>query len=332
VPLRMCLVTHESNAGREHGGIWEALARRFDLTVVYVEGGWPQHLDDLGRGGDDPHGYDVVMFQVKFRHLVRRPPFDWGSYAGARIMLDLDAFQNYSAMISRQYLGRWPGVFRANGFHVLVCTGGQVRDRFLEDGVHAVWIPKGYDARRIADLGDDVREARYGYFGRLYPARQRMLGRLERSGVPVERVSCSYGDLNRYLNRFDAVLICNMALLGARQVPARVLRKLPAPLLRERPGPEPMIKNFEVAAAGAAPVCDALPDLDALGFRDGETMVSYRSFDELVENVRHYDREPDRLREIGRRAATFVAEHHTWDHRTAQFEQLVASGSYLPPG
>ena len=327
----MCLVTHESNYNRQFRAIYEALERHFDLTVRFVEDGWPERVEDLARDGEDPHDYDVVMFEVKFRYLMRRPPFAWGTYPGARLMLDLDACQNYSAVITRQYLGQWPGVFRANGFHVLVCTGGWVRDRLLEDGVHAVWIPKGYDPLRIRDLGDE-RPERYGYFGNVYPARRRMLDRLERAGVDVAKVRCSYDDLNRHLNRFEAVMICNMVVLGARHVPARVLRRLPPAVLRERTGPEPMIKNFEVAGAGAAPVCDAMPDLDALGFRDGETMVSYSNFDELVEKARAYEQTPDRLRAIGRRAATFVAEHHTWDHRAAELERVVASGLYLPAG
>jgi hypothetical protein len=329
----MCLVTHESNSRREFRAIWEALARRFELTLRYVEdGGWPQHIDDLASDSHDPHDFDVVMFQVKFRHLLRRPPFDWGSFAGARIMLDIDAFQNYSAMVTRQYLGLWPGVFRANGFHVLVCSGGVVRDRLIEDGVHAEWIPKGYDAMRIADLGDEGHVERFGYFGYPYLARRHMLQRVEGAGIPVERVTCPYDELNRNLNRFQAVLICNMEIAGAQHVPMRILRRVPPALLRTRPGPEPMAKNFEIPGAGAAPVCDLHPDLVALGFRDGETMVSYRTFDELVEKVRAYDRDPVLLREIGRKAAAFVADNHSWDHRAVEFERLVTSGSYLPSG
>jgi hypothetical protein len=270
------------------------------------------------------------MFQVKFRYLVKRPPFDWGSYAGARIMLDIDAYQNYSAMATRQYLGQWPGVFRANGFHVLVCSGGVVRDRLVEDGVHAVWIPKGYDAMRIVDLGDEGRVDRLGYFGYPYLGRRHMLQRVERAGIAVNCVRCSYDELNRNLNRFQAVLICNMEIAGAKHVPMRVLRRMPPALLWTRPGPEPMAKNFEIPAAGAAPVCDLHPDLLALGFRDGETMVSYRTFDELVEKVLAYDRDPARLRDIGRKAAAFVAENHSWNQRAAEFEHLVSSGSYLP--
>lgn len=319
----MCLVTHARNTRNQFRAIAEALARRFELTVRLVDDGWPRRIDDLAGPGVDPHGFDVVVFEVKFRQLLDRPPFDWGSYRGLHLMLDLDAFQNYSAMITRQYLGRWPEVFGANDFDVLVCSGEQVRDRLVAEGVPAVWIPKGYDAHRIRDLGDDRRARHLGYFGRQYPARRLMLERLSRAGIDVERVSCDFEDLNAHLNLFDAVLVCNMELWGARHVPARVMARLPAPFLKVRPGPEPMMKNFEVAGAGAAPVCDALADLAALGFRDGETMVSYETFAELVEKVREYDRAPERWREIGRRAGAFVAAHHTWDHRAAQFEQLV---------
>ena len=193
----------------------------------------------------------------------------------------------------------------------------------VADGVPAVWIPKGYDRERIRDLGDDPPRRRFGYFGRTYPARRLMLERVGRAGFAVDHLACNYDDLNAHLNRFDALLVCNMELLGARRLPARVISRLPTPLLRERTGPEPMIKNFEIAGAGAAPVCDTLADLDALGFRDGETMVSYSTFDELVEKLHDYERTPERWRQIGRRAAAFVAAHHTWDHRAEQLEQLV---------
>ncbi len=327
--MRICLVTHESNFRRHNRAMYDAMARRFDLAVRFVDDGWPQHLDDLAVAGADPRSYDAVLFEVKFRYFRERPPFQWAGYEGARIMLEFDACQNYTALITRQYLGQWPSVFRANEFDVMACTGGLVSEMLREDGVHAEWIPKGYDSARLYDLGGERGEG-FGYFGNLYPARRLMLDRLRRGGIPVDRVRCPFEELNAQLNRFDAGVICNMVVLGATKIPARVLRQLPASLLRERPGIEPMMKNFEVAAAGAAPVCDAQPDLDALGFRDGETMVSYADFDELVDKAHEYGRDPARLREIGRRAATFVAQHHTWDHRAAELERLVTSRQFLP--
>jgi hypothetical protein len=325
--LRVCLVTHEANSARQFRGIVDALDRRFDLALHFVDRGWPERIEDV----PEHDSYDAVIFEVKFRALMQRTPFDWGRYAGARIMLDLDAFQSYSPMITRQYLGTWPGVFRANGFHVLVCTGATVRDRLLEDGVHAVWMPKAYDGPRLYDTGDHDRSERPGYFGWPYAGRRLMLQRLERAGIEYESIRCPYAELNAHLNRFRGIVICNMEVRGARRIPMRVLKRVPPPLMHETPGIEPMAKNFEVPAAGAAPICDAQPDLEALGFRDGETMVSYRSFDELIEKLRHYyGNDPDELRDIGRRASTMVRAHHSWDHRAAQLDELISSGGYLP--
>ncbi len=324
--IDVCLVSHRSYYEKQGRGIVDALGRRFDLTCRFVEDGWPTDVRDLA----DYQQFAAIIFLIKFRILKDLDPFEWCDYAGARIMFDTDACQNYSPIVSRAYLGLWPPVFRAHGFHVLVTTGGIVRDRLIEDGVHAYWIPKAFDATTFSDLGNPRDPGSICYYGQRYAARVSMLKRLDRERLPHETFQCSHWELNERLNHFAGALICNMEIRGARRVPMRLLTRLPVQLTHEIEGLEPMIKNFEVPAAGCAPICDTLRDLDALGFEDGASMVSYSNFNELVEKVRYFQSHNDELRDIGRRAATFVHANHTWDHRARQFEELIVSGAYLP--
>jgi spore maturation protein CgeB len=147
---------------------------------------------------------------------------------------------------------------------------------------------------------------------------------LRRRGVVVDWLSEPPVELNRGLNRYLAAVICNAEL----RMPAKLAMTLTFlsdgrfQVLAE--GPEPMIKNFEVAASGTAPICDELPELRDLGFVDGSTAVLYRSLTELSEKLRYLLAEPDQLRAIGRNAAALVRERHTWDARAAEFASLIA--------
>jgi glycosyl transferase family 1 len=324
-PLRVCLVCHRINLATNKENIFSAFERRFQLTKHFVEDKWPRTTPDLG----EVDRYDAIVWFVNFRVLMTMSPFDWGTYAGARIMYETDAFQNYTVIASRRYLGLWPGVVRSNQFHVLVCTGREVRDRLLADGVHAYWIPKAYDGRVIRD---EQCRARTGlcYYGREYNARAAMLNYLTRRHVPYSTFVCPYSELNDNLNRYLACLICNMSVRGSRWLPAAVLAHVPKTWIRLAEGTEPMWKNFEAAGAGCAPICDYMPELETLGFRDGETMVSYRTFAELYDKLQHYLHRPRKLREIGRRAAALARNRHTWDDRAQQLEDLILSKSYLP--
>jgi len=206
---------------------------------------------------------------------------------------------------------------------VLVCTGRRTRDHLLAHGVDAEWIPKAADHETFRDLGSK-REGLCTY-GASYPARQVVLGQLRRAGVVVERLSAPQVELNAGLNRHLGCVICNAEL----NVPLRIAKALVRasggriPVLAE--GPEPMSKNFEVAASGTAPVCDELGELAELGFIDGSTAVLYASLTELTEKVKHLLANPDTLQTIGKNAAELARTRHTWDARGADFASLVKS-------
>jgi len=301
----------------EDAAIRDALARYLSIEEFVLHEPWPDSAALL-RGVKT---FDAVIWFVRIRDLTGRPSFDWGGYEGLRILYDWDACQDFSRIVSGRYLGQWADVFRRHNFDLLVCTGRRTRDHFRAQGVDAEWIPKAADHEIFQDLGLS-REGLCTY-GSSYPARQVVLGYLRQVGIAVAPLSSPQVELNVALNRHLGGVICNAELY----VPLRIAKALVRasggriPVLAE--GPEPMIKNFEVAASGTAPVCDELGELAELGFIDGSTAVLYKSLTELHEKLRSLLADPDALRAIGQNAAKLVQERHTWEARGAEFASLI---------
>jgi spore maturation protein CgeB len=101
------------------------------------------------------------------------------------------------------------------------------------------------------------------------------------------------------------------------------VRLAPSLFTKIAPGPEPMLKNFEVAGSGCAAVCDDIPELMDLGFVDGDNIVLYRDFDELRDKLHHYLAHPHLLHSIGRRGSALCMSRHTWKHRAEQIRRIL---------
>jgi hypothetical protein len=318
-PLRVAVLCHRHHLGGHQGHVYDALARRFALTLVVIEeDGWPQRLSDLPEGGE----FDAILWQVKGRLLRDRSPFDWQTYSGPRIMLAHDTYRSYMQIASgSDTLGMWPPMIHRQGFDLVLVSGKRVCELLRDDGVPAVWMPKAYAVDWLFDTGAD-REG-IGYYGSLYPARRAMLDHLDRSSVTVRRFQCPESELNDHLNRCLGVVICNMGVPLEDSIGDKANRHFPERANGFTLAPETMLKNFEIAAAGTVPFCDPTPDLADLGFLDGHTAMVYSTFDDLLDRLHTSLDQPDQLREIGRRAAHLVHAQHTWDHRAAFLEKLL---------
>gem|GEM_PF-4594994 len=292
------------------------VAPRVGATVRVVdveEAGWPGSAADLGS----LDSVSAVVWFVKFRSLLATDAFDWQGYGGLRVLLDHDAFANWGWQWT-DYHSAWNRVFARDRFDLLISTSSVAVERFNEERVRAAWLPKSYDPHRFFDRG--LARDGFAHFGTLYPARQAMLAAVRRQGVTVDHVTVRYSELNDALNRFAGCVVCNMD--GGWN---RVLRRLapgnPRLWFRPKPGIEVLFKNFEAAAAGCALICDRVPDLQALGFVDGQSMIGYDDFDELADRLRGAS--PERLRAIGTAGAALVQSRHTHEQRAAEFLALV---------
>lgn len=300
------------DAGSSHSrSLVAALAVELEAEVAsWTDGPWPVVRDA-----------DVVISFVKFRHLLRAGTISWGSFDGLRVHYDWDALMD-AHWHGSPYAGTWAPTLRRQGFDLAVTTGLRARDGLRGQGIDAETIAKAADPA-IRDLGL-ARPFLYGTFGANYPSRVLMKSELRRAGIEVNAFKVPFVELGAALNQHVAVLTCTLdARIRLPALGLRLYHRAPRAFVDTGDAPEPMLKFFESAAAGAAPFVDWTPDLDGLGFVDGENAIVYRNLKELVERARHYQDDVDALRRIGRSAGELVARDHTWTNRARELRQLI---------
>lgn len=315
--MRLSLVHRSDKLDREDGALLRAVTDRFDVRAFDVAGGLPHRADELDGLAD----CDACVWMVRFRDLPSHPPFDWQGYEGLRVLFDWDAMHSYWSWSHTRWLGAWPTEVRRHGFDLLVCTNTPTAARFEADGIRAAVVHKAFDPEAIHPLGDARRGL--GTFGHPYPPRRAADAALARRGAAPEHFQAPFAELNAHLNRYEAVLVCNMVGLGRRG--GRLLDRLhPGWGVRGLAlGPELMLKSFEVAGSGAVLLTDYSPDLAALGFRHGETALVYRDLDELVEVWTAWRDDHEGLAAIGEAGARLAAERHTWTHRADELAHVL---------
>lgn len=323
---RILMVGRRCHMQRSEWGLYKALERRFITRILFIEDGFPTRVEDVPEYNE----YDAWIWYIPFRDLLIKPGFQWSNYRGLRIMLDNDVQLNYSTYILPNiYLGNLPDVFHRNKFHILLCSGQLVRDRLITDGIPAYWQPKAYDPSVFFNL--HLERQGICHYGTPYRPRLAMLYYVKQNNIPFEYIKCHFQELNIHLNRYIGCLICNKwwqyrGILGRYKY--KLLHSIfPTIGITLEPSNESMLKNFETAGAGCAPIVDWIDELAELGFEDGKTMVAYNSFEELIEKLKFYLATPETLVQIGQRAMSLVQNRHTWDHRAEQLERIIEDNS-----
>lgn len=265
----------------------------------------------------DTRHHDASIVFVPLRTLDAQAPIEWRG-DGRRVVYDHDAHFHLSTMATKAFVGRVSGIYNKHRFDLAAVSGRYVAERLGEDGVASAWVPKGFDPTVFRDL----RRPRHGvcHFGQRYPARRAML---RRTHARIQHIDVPFLDLNETLNTFSAGVVCTMqGVVKFGRLGRAVERARPGALVRVEPGVEPMIKNFEMAGSGCAPIMDRTADLEHLGFADGVNYLGYDTFDELDAVLMT---SPESLEKIGQRASEHVHRAHTWRHRVAALLELSRS-------
>ena len=274
--------------------------------------------------------YDAVVVFVAFKRLRAAPTLAWDGFSGLRVLMDHDVIQNYSTIFDASLNGEWPAVFRRHRFDAMVTSGRAIQARLAGDGIAADWVPKGFEPARFPTR--DGRRSGIATYGSAYTCRQVAERALHDAHIPLTRIdTTSYVQLGGRLNQFLGCLAISSELDGLpegraalEQALARSRERSLARDVPMRPGLEPMAKFFEGAGAGCCPIADAMDDLDALGFRDGETCLTFRSHAELVEKLRGAVNAPTTLAAMGAAAAALARSGHTWAHRAQAMRDVIS--------
>jgi hypothetical protein len=284
------------------------------------------------REVDDPNytlpalgDFDAVVFFVKFRQLRLADSIAWRGYDGLRVLMDHDAFMDYttwSYFFGTTYRGEWTQHIRRLGFDLAVVSGTATAEHLARQGLDAEVVHKAVATNQFFDARA-VRSG-IGHYGSPYRSRAAMLRRMAKQGIAIKQISSPYLELNSALNALQSVIVCNMGASVRFGKMGRAIERIrPGDALVIHPAPEPMLKNFEAAAAGCATFMDDVADLQELGFVDGQNAIIYRDFDDLRDRLVHYAERVDKLESIGSAGALLCSERHSWDHRAALLLNLL---------
>jgi Glycosyl transferases group 1 len=317
-PVRIAILSHDE-AWPEHSynrTFVQTMVRELDAQFVDVDRAWPPVISDIA----DYRSLDAVVTFIRYRQLLVADPIDWRGYDGVRIQIDHDAHTD--PVLAGPWQGTWARTFRRHQFDHLIVSGLRLVEHFDHQGVPTSWLPKGFDGDAVTNLG----RARAGvaHYGTLYRSRRAMLRALRKAGTPIPHYVIPYERLNDRLNDFAGVVVCSIDSRVRWGKFGRVLeRKWPGTALELGIEVEPMIKTFEVAGAGCAPLLTPSPDLEPLGFSDGETALLWRDFDELAELVRDVRHDSERLAAVGNAASDLAHRRHTWKHRATELSAII---------
>lgn len=328
--MRFLFITHTFRSRYEQE-ICRALLATGQFDVQHISAANPAEATaDLRKIAHLFASYRAVISFIKFRLLQAMEPIPWRGYAGRRVMYDADAVNSFSVIATPTYLGAYPVTFERHGYDEFVSTGKLTAQLLNNAGVPARWLPKAFDSSQLPDQMNATRRHEMVHIGSPYPARRATLSALKRAGVPARDEKCRYEDLYSVLGQYSTGLVCNMEAVRRHDlIPWRLALTLPHHLVTLRPGLEPMAKNFEVAAAGCAPVMDYMEELEALGFVDDVNCIFYQSPEELVQRIR--DLEIDEARRVGRAASQLCIHRHSWQVRARQMIALLESADGTTP-
>jgi len=83
------------------------------------------------------------------------------------------------------------------------------------------------------------------------------------------------------------------------------------------------MKYTEAMACGALVLADEPEDLEIQGFKDGQHLVIYESFEDLKSKIQYYLKHDSEREKIAKAGMTFVRKRHSCKMRVKQFTKIV---------
>lgn len=224
---------------------------------------------------------------------------------GPRIIIEHDAYLNF--LPDSPYYKCWTRLYRTCNFHMILSSGKVTTERLREEGLPAIWVPKGCNSEflnvenqftgNIGYFGTPIAEQETGKKFYFYKSRYEMAEELM-GNLPV--IATSVQDFPEVCSTYSAV-VTNDATMR-----------------------EPMAKQFECSAMGCAVIREREDELLDLGYVNHESVIMYDDWDEMREVCDIYSREEnrDRLESIQKKAKEVTA-NHTWEHRAKQVYRAI---------
>ena len=232
----------------------------------------------------DVSRYDRILFFLRFKKELQQ--IDFIRTLPNLVTLEHDACQNY---LAGKYRGRVSYYYQSIPWIRVICSGFGLAQRLRNEGVDAVFVPKGYDQALLYDM-QCQRDIELGFLGSLgsaaYSGRKALLEELMlQENLTIARAAPGE-EYRDYLNRIRFFVSADAGFN------------------------EYMIKNFEAMACGCVLLTLDQGEIEnrALGFVDMENVVLYKGIDELRKKISRLRSDPSLAMRIANAGRELVEE------------------------
>lgn len=255
------LVQKEQRVILDH--LYDSIARHAtSCDTRWLDSAQQADLQRYFRDHVQTASYDRIILFLRFKKEMRQWRFI--RTIPNLVILEHDAYQNY---IPNKYQGKYARHYHRMPWVRVLCSGAHVTQRLQQEGIDAVFIPKGYDDTLIHNhrpLHDPQAErpVELGFVGSLksgvYQQRKQFLEQLA-SLEQMEIVRTQSGA--DYVDKLNSIRFFASADIGMGEY---------------------MIKNFEAMAAGCVLLAwrQGNGEEEALGLHDMHNIVLYSSLAE----------------------------------------------------
>lgn len=283
--------------------LYASVARHCDCDLRRLSPDEQKNLRGYFRTQVTASHYDRILLILRSKKVMRQTRFL--RTLPNLVFLEHDAWQNY--IPGNKYQGRFSQLYHKLPWARIISSGFDISERLQKEGFDCRFVAKGYDQTLIHDVGRD-RDIEYGFIGStknsIYTERKAFLEQLERDNDLKIMQTASGNDYVKALNRIRFFISADINF------------------------GEYMIKNFEAMAAGCI-LCawnQGETENHALGFKDMEHLVLYRSIAELLEKLERLKQEPQLAERIRAAGKLLVTEQYTF----AQLGQRIVEALEPP--
>ncbi len=250
--------------------------------------------------------YDRIVLFLRFKKEIRQVGFLRA--IPNLVFLEHDAYQNYS---KSKYKGTFSRHYKKIPWVRVLSSGYTVSQKLQAEGVDAVFVPKCYDDVLIKNH-HQVRDIELGFIGSIknktYTQRKVFLEQLAtREPLLITRTK-SGDDYVATLNRVKFFISADIGM------------------------GEYMIKNFEAMAAGCVVLAwdQGEEENRALGFKDMENIVLYRSLDELRSKLHALRLDEEKTQSIAASGQQLAEQEYTYKRAASRFATALIPPLRIP--
>jgi len=237
--------------------LYEGVTQNISTDIHWLSSKEQDDLKGYFKKNINLGSYDRIIFFLRFKKELRQVNFV--RTIPNLVILEHDAYQNY---IPCKYTGKFSSYYKKLPWARVLSSGAVVTRRLQEEGVDAIFVPKGYDQGLLKNLGNP-RDIELGFIGSTksvaYSQRRDFLERLaEKENLLATRTKS--GD--EYLQTLNRIRFFVGADIGMGEY---------------------MIKNFEAMACGCVLFAydQGQEENEALGFIDMHNIVLYKTLEEF---------------------------------------------------